>query len=70
MTMENKDAEIIAMSHQIAQLRRELQQTTNQYEMARNISRQVQHERAVLAQKLFAEHGLILMADGVIKREG
>ena len=68
--MKSHDAEIIAMDHQIAQLRLELNQIKSQYDMARGISRQVQHERAALAQKLYAEHGLLLMADGSItKRE-
>ena len=68
--MPTKDQTIIAMDHQIAQLRLELNQIKSQYDMARGISCQVQHERAALAQKLYAEHGLLLMADGSItKRE-
>ena len=71
MTMSKQQAEIIAMDHQIAQLRLELHQIKSQYEAARGISNHLQGERAALAQKLYAEHGLILMADGVIKkREG
>lgn len=69
--MSNQQAEIIAMDHQIAQLRLELHQFKSQYEAARGISNILQRERAALAQKLYAEHGLILMGDGVIKkREG
>ena len=68
--MPTKDQTIIALSHQVAQLQLELNQIKSQYDMARGISRQVQHERAALAQKLYAEHGLLLMADGAItKRE-
>lgn len=66
MTMENQDQEIIAMSHQIARMDLELKQVHSQYKMARAISNQLQNERANLAQKLFAEHGLILMADGQV----
>ena len=68
--MPTKDQTIIALSHQVAQLQLELNQIKSQYDMARSISRQVQHERAALAQKLYAEQGLLLMADGSItKRE-
>ena len=66
--MPTKDQTIIALSHQVAQLQLELEQTNSQYNMALGISRQVQHERAALAQKLYAEHGLLLMADGCITR--
>ena len=66
--MPTKDQTIIALSHQVAQLHLELRQTNSQYEMARGISRQVQHERAALAQKLYAAHGLLLMADGSITK--
>lgn len=71
MNMPTKDQTIIGLSHQIAQLRLELLQTKSQYEMARGISNRVQHERADLAQKLYLEHGLVLMPGGIItKREG
>jgi regulator of replication initiation timing len=62
-------AENIRLHHELAQLRLELLQKNSQYEMASAISVQLQNERADLAQKLFADLGLVLMPGATITKK-
>jgi hypothetical protein len=62
-------AENIRLYHELAQLRLELLQKNSQYKMASAISVQLQNERADLAQKLFADLGLVLMPGATITKK-
>jgi hypothetical protein len=66
VTNDQLQAENLRLYHELAQLKLELLQADSRYGTANAISMSLQHERANLAQKLFADHNLVLMPGAII----